>query len=179
MLFMQRNLAIVSQAVYSCAQALPALPACHGSWLQVSCTNDNCSQMRKKMTISKGKTVAITYTLTLDNGETVDSNVDTEPLTFTQGSNEIIPGLENALEGKKTGDTFKVSVQPEDGYGVLSDEAFIDVPKEHLPPEAREIGAQLTAVGPEGQELYGVVIEMVEEIAKLDFNHPLAGEVLH
>ncbi len=131
------------------------------------------------MTISKGNTVAITYTLTLDNGETVDSNVGAKPLTFTQGSNEIISGLENALEGRKAGDTFKVSIQPEDGYGVFSDEAFIDVPKEHLPPEAQEIGAQLTAVGPEGQELYGVVIEMVEEMAKLDFNHPLAGQVLH
>lgn len=131
------------------------------------------------MTISKGNTVAITYTLTLDNGETVDSNVDAEPLTFTQGSNQIIPGLESALEGRKTGDTFKVSVQPEDGYGIFSDEAFIDVPKAHLPPEAQEIGAQLTAVGPEGQELYGVVIEMAEEMAKLDFNHPLAGQVLH
>jgi len=98
------------------------------------------------MTISKGKTVAITYTLTLDNGETIDSNVDAEPLTFTLGANEIIPGLENAVEGKKIGDTFKVSVQPEDGYGVLSEEAFIEVPKEHLPPEAWTIGAQLTAV---------------------------------
>ncbi|MBV5317306.1 MAG: FKBP-type peptidyl-prolyl cis-trans isomerase [Desulfobulbaceae bacterium] len=131
------------------------------------------------MTIIAGKTVSISYTLTLNNGEMIDSNIETEPLTFTQGSNEIIPGLENALLGRKVGDTFQVSVQPENGYGVVSDEAFIEVPKEHLPPEAREIGAQLTAVGPEGQELYGVVIEMVEEMAKLDFNHPLAGEVLH
>ena len=131
------------------------------------------------MTISAGKTVSITYTLTLNNGETIDSNIETEPLTFTQGSNQVIPGLENAVEGRKAGETFQVSVQPEDGYGVVSDEAFIEVPKEHLPPEAWEIGAQLTAVGPEGQELYGVVIELVEEIAKLDFNHPLAGEVLH
>jgi len=131
------------------------------------------------MTIDEGKTVSITYTLTLDNGETIDSNVEGEPLTFTQGSNEIIPGLEKALAGKQAGETFQVSVQPEDGYGVVSEEAFIEVPKEHLPPEARKIGAELTAVGPEGQELYGVVIEMAEEMAKLDFNHPLAGEVLH
>ena len=131
------------------------------------------------MTITKGKTVALTYTLTLDNGETIDSNVDGELLTLTIGANEIIPGLENALEGRKAGDTFQVSVQPEEGYGVVSEEAFIEVPKEHLPPEAWEIGAQLTAVGPEGQELYGVVIELGEEKAKLDFNHPLAGQVLN
>lgn len=131
------------------------------------------------MMIEEGKTVSITYTLTLDNGETIDSNVEGEPLTFTQGSNEIIPGLEKALVGRQAGETFQVSIQPEDGYGVVSEEAFIEVPKEHLPPEAREIGAELTAVGPEGQELYGVVIEMAEELVRLDFNHPLAGEVLH
>ena len=105
--------------------------------------------------------------------------MNAEPLTFTQESNEIIPGLEKALDGRKVGETFQVSVPPEEGYGVVSMEAFIEVPKEHLPPEAREIGAQLTAAGPEGEELYGVVIEMAEEIVKLDFNHPLAGEVLH
>jgi len=131
------------------------------------------------MTIIAGKTVSISYTLTLNNGEMIDSNIETEPLTFTQGSNEIIPGLETALLGRKVGDTFQVSVQPEDGYGVVSDEAFIEVPKEHLPPEATEIGAQLTAVGPEGQELYGVIIAIEGTTAKLDFNHPLAGEVLH
>lgn len=131
------------------------------------------------MTISAGKTVAITYTLTLDNGETVDSNVDAEPLTFTQGMQQLIPGLERALEGRKAGESFRVSVPPEDGYGTVSEDAFIEVPKEHLPPEAREIGAVITAVGPEGQELQGVVAELAEKTATVDFNDPLAGQVLH
>jgi len=131
------------------------------------------------MTISAGKTVSISYTLTLDNGETIDSNIEAEPLTFIQGSNQIIPGLENALEGRRVGEIFQVSVPPEEGYGVVSEEAFIEVPMAHLPPEAQEIGAQLTAVGPEGQELYGVIIAIEGTTAKLDFNHPLAGEVLH
>ena len=131
------------------------------------------------MTISKGNTVAITYTLTLDNGEIIESAAKAEPITFTQGANQIIPGLEKALEGRRAGETVQVSVQPEDGYGTISDEAFIEVPKEHLPPDAREIGAQITAVGPEGQELQGVVIELAEQIVTIDFNHPLAGQVLH
>jgi FKBP-type peptidyl-prolyl cis-trans isomerase 2 len=131
------------------------------------------------MTISDGKTVSISYTLTLDNGETLDSNMDAEPLTFTQGMNQLIPGLERALAGRRAGETFRVNVQPEDGYGTVSEEALIEVPLEHLPPDAHEIGAQLTAVGPEGQELQGMVVELAETTATIDFNHLLAGQVLH
>lgn len=131
------------------------------------------------MIISQGRTVAITYTLTLDNGEAVDSNVGGEPLTYTQGEEQLIFGLEQALEGKRAGDCLKVSIQPEDGYGAISEDALIEVPLAHIPEEAREPGAVLTAVGPEGQELQGVVTAIGEAIATLDFNHPLAGEVLH
>lgn len=131
------------------------------------------------MTISKGKNVAITYTLTLDNGEVVDSSSDAEPLTFTFGMHQLIPGLEAALEGRSAGETFRVSVPPEEAYGPVSENAFIPVPKEHLPPEALQIGAQITAVGPQEQELQGIVVELTETTATVDFNDPLAGETLH
>ncbi len=71
------------------------------------------------MIISEGKTVAITYTLTLDNGETVDTNVGAEPLTYTQGEEQLIFGLEQALIGKKAGDTLKVSVPPRTVMGLF------------------------------------------------------------
>jgi len=131
------------------------------------------------MIISEGKTVAITYTLRLDSGETVDSNVGQEPLVYTHGEEQLIFGLEQALIGKQAGDSLKVSVSPEDGYGAVSDDALLEVPIDHLPEEARETGAVLTAVGPEGQELQGVVTGIGETTATLDFNHPLAGEMLH
>ncbi len=131
------------------------------------------------MTINQGKTVAITYTLTLDNGQVVDSNVDDAPLSYVHGEEQLIFGLEQALEGKKTGDTLKVSIQPEDGYGVISEDAYIEVPVEHLPPEGRQPGAMITAVGPQGQELEGMVTTIEDATALVDFNHPLAGEVLH
>ena len=131
------------------------------------------------MTTSAGKTFALTYTLTLDNGTLIDSNMDAEPLIFTQGEHELIFGLETSLEGRQAGERFRVSVPPEDGYGVISADAFIKVPTEHLPPDARQVGAQITAVGPEGQELQGLVVELAETAATVDFNHPLAGKVLH
>lgn len=131
------------------------------------------------MTITDGKTVAITYTLRLDNGEVVDSNVDQEPLTYVQGDEQLIFGLEQALEGKQAGDSLQVSISPEDGYGVLSEDALIDIPLDHLPEDGRQPGSVITAVGPEGQELEGMVSAIHEQTATIDFNHPLAGQVLH
>jgi FKBP-type peptidyl-prolyl cis-trans isomerase 2 len=131
------------------------------------------------MTITDGKTVAISYTLTLDNGEVVDTNVDQEPLTYVQGDEQLIFGLEQALVGKKAGDTLQVSVTPEEGYGPISEDALIDIPLEQLPEDGRQPGAVITAVGPEGQELEGMVTAIHAERATIDFNHPLAGQVLH
>jgi FKBP-type peptidyl-prolyl cis-trans isomerase 2 len=131
------------------------------------------------MTITQGKTVAITYTLTLENGQVVDSNVDQEPLTYIQGEEQLIFGLEQALEGKQSGETLQVSIPPEEAYGPISTDAYIDVPLEQLPEEGRQPGAVITAVGPQGQELEGVVTTIQEQTATVDFNHPLAGQMLH
>lgn len=131
------------------------------------------------MIVSQGKSVSISYTLTLDKGTVIDSSTEAEPLTYTHGEEMLIAGLEQALEGMRKGESKTVSVQPEDGYGQIVEEAFIQVPLDHLPEDAREVGAQLTAVGPEGQELRGSVASLKEQTATIDFNHPLAGEVLH
>jgi FKBP-type peptidyl-prolyl cis-trans isomerase SlyD len=131
------------------------------------------------MIISQGKSVAITYTLTLDTGETVDSNVDGQPLCYIHGSEEIIAGLEQALEGRRAGETLQLSVEPENGYGLVTEDAHIEVPLNHLPEDAREVGAVLTAVGPQGQELQGVITNITDAMVTIDFNHPLAGEILH
>ena len=131
------------------------------------------------MNISDGKTVAITYTLTLDSGETIDSNAGAEPLVYTHGEEQLIFGLEQALAGKQAGESFKVSIQPEDAYGTISEDAFIEIPLDHLPDDGRIVGARMTAVGPEEQELHGVVTALGETTATMDFNHPLAGRVLH
>ncbi|MCL2789478.1 MAG: peptidylprolyl isomerase [Desulfobulbus sp.] len=137
------------------------------------------SSIEDIMIISQGSTVTITYTLTLESGETVESSTDGEPLTYTHGEEQLLAGLEQALAGKKAGDSFRVSIQPEDGYGAASQDALIEVPLSHVPEEARQSGSVLTAVGPQGEELQGVVSAIGETTATVDFNHPLAGQVLH
>ncbi|WP_456386335.1 FKBP-type peptidyl-prolyl cis-trans isomerase [Desulfolithobacter sp.] len=131
------------------------------------------------MNISEGKQVSIEYTVTLDTSETIDTNVGQEPLTYTQGAGEIIPGLEKAVEGMTAGESMTTTIDPEDAYGPTNPEALVEVPRDHLPPEAWEVGAQLRAEGPDGQTVEGVVAELRDETAIVDFNHPLAGKTLH
>jgi len=131
------------------------------------------------MTITTGKTVSIEYTLTLENNEVIDTNVGNEPLTYVQGSNQIIPGLENAMDGMKVGETKQVTVEPEEGYGPVIDEAIVEVDKEQLPEGACEVDAMVQAQGPDGQILRGQVTKVEGDKAVIDFNHPLAGKKLY
>ncbi|MCB0328053.1 MAG: FKBP-type peptidyl-prolyl cis-trans isomerase [Bdellovibrionales bacterium] len=131
------------------------------------------------MTITEGSVVSFEYTLTDDAGNTIDTNVGGNPLEYTHGSGQIVIGLEKELEGLNKGDSKKVTVSPEEGYGVVEPKAFIDVPKEKVPTEAHNVGNAIQAVGQDGQPIMAVVSEVKEDAITLDFNHPLAGKNLH
>jgi len=131
------------------------------------------------MEIAKGSKVAIEYTLTLGDEQVVDSNVGGQPLQYTHGEGHIIPGLENALVGKKQGDNLSVTVAPEQGYGPVHQEAIVEVKLEQLPEEAQQVGMKVQGQTPEGQMVQAEVVELREGTAILDFNHPLAGKQLH
>ena len=130
------------------------------------------------MTIAEGKTVSIEYTLTLEDKEVIDTNVGGDPLTYVHGSNQIIPGLEKAMEGMQVGETRNVTVEPEEGYGQTVQEAVVEVQKEQLPPEVFKIGAQVQGQAQEGQVVRGQVTGIDGDTATIDFNHPLAGKTL-
>ncbi|GJL55924.1 MAG: peptidyl-prolyl cis-trans isomerase [Nitrospirales bacterium] len=131
------------------------------------------------MTVSDGKTVSMEYTLTLENKDIVDTNVGREPLKFTQGSHQIIPGLETALEGMKKGESKQVTVEAKDAYGEPRPEAIQEVPIDKIPPEARKVGATLQGKNAQGGVVHPRVKEVKEQVVVLDFNHPLAGKTLN
>ncbi len=131
------------------------------------------------MKITDGCTVTIDYTMTIDGGEIVDTTQDTDPLTYTQGEGEIIAGLERMLLGLEKGGSLDIDVAAAESFGESDPEALIEIPKTDLPPEAMEIGAQLQGQGPQGQAIEGSVVEVRENSAVVDFNHPLAGKTLH
>jgi len=130
------------------------------------------------ISISDGKTISMEYTLTLEDKKVLDTNVGGQPLNFTQGSHQIIPGLESALEGMKVGESKQVTVAPELGYGPINPQAVQEVPIENIPEEARKVGAQLQGKDAQGRIVNPRVAEVKEQVVVLDFNHPLAGKEL-
>ena len=128
--------------------------------------------------IEDGSKVSIEYTLTLDDGSTADTNVGGEPLVYNQGQQEILPALEEALVGLAAGDTKKVMLTAEEGYGLVDSDGFQDVEADIVPEDARTVGTMLVASDPEGNQQPIRVHEVADDKIVLDFNHPLAGEAL-
>jgi len=128
--------------------------------------------------IQAGSLVAFDYTLTDETGKVIDSSQGKEPIHYVHGKGQIIPGLEKELTGMSVGSEKKVTVKPEEAYGQVNPQAFQEVPKDKLPPEALKVGTVLTARGPNGQSVPVRVHEIKENTVVMDFNHPLAGKTL-
>ncbi len=128
--------------------------------------------------VKDGSVVSLQYTLSGVDGKLIESNKGKEPLKFTQGQQQIIPGLEKGLAGMKVGESKRVTVKPDEGYGPVRKEAFQEFPKEKIPPEGLKVGAVLTARGPQGQAVPVRVHEIKEKSVVVDMNHPMAGKTL-
>jgi len=126
-----------------------------------------------------GDTVSVHYSGRLSDGTEFDSSAGRDPLEFTLGAGNIIPGLEAGIIGMAVGDKATVNVKAEDAYGPHRAEGVQDVPRSALPPEANpEVGGLLRAVTPDGEKLNLVVTAVNEETLTVDGNHPLAGKDL-
>lgn len=119
------------------------------------------------------------YTLTNDSGEVLDSSNGREPLAYLHGAGNIVPGLEKAMEGKSTGDSFKVDVDPAEGYGERQDGLIQVVPRDAFQGvEKVEPGMQFQAQSNQG--VMSVTVTKVDDNqVTVDGNHPLAGQTLH
>lgn len=132
--------------------------------------------------IQEGSIVSIEYTLTGDDGKVIDSSVGKEPLTYIHGAGQIVKGLERELNGLKVGDQKKVSIKPEDGYGMPNEKAVQEIPREKLPADAlKELkdGQTLVMKAPDGRTIPLKVAKVNEKTVVVDLNHPLAGKTLH
>ncbi|UCC57318.1 MAG: peptidylprolyl isomerase [Gammaproteobacteria bacterium] len=131
------------------------------------------------MQIDKHSVVTLHYTLKDNDGNILDESSDGS-FCYLHGENNIIPGLENALTGKVTGDELSVSVPPEEAYGLHDAERTQSVPRHMFPTEQTiEPGMQFHAEGPEGQSLLVTVVKADDDTVTVDGNHPLAGVQLN
>lgn len=132
------------------------------------------------MSIAKdGDTVKVHYTGKLENGEVFDTSEEREPLEFTLGQGQLIPGFENAVVGMNVGDSTKVDIPSTEAYGEKREDMVINVPKDQLPADVEpEVGMQLQVNQPNGQPVPVRVTDISETELTLDANHPLAGKDL-
>ncbi|MGA2500418.1 MAG: peptidylprolyl isomerase [Tepidisphaeraceae bacterium] len=131
------------------------------------------------MQIAKDSVVAIDYTLTDDTGRILDTSKDREPLSYLHGQGHIIPGLEAALDGKAAGDEVKVTIPPEQAYGLRDERMIQNVPGSAFSGVAQiQPGMQFQANTPGGPRVVTVVGVEGDQV-RIDANHPLAGIALN
>ncbi|SHH93181.1 FKBP-type peptidyl-prolyl cis-trans isomerase [Marivita hallyeonensis] len=129
--------------------------------------------------VKTGDTVSIHYTGTLADGATFDSSEGRDPLEFTVGAGQIIPGLDEAIPGMAVGDKKVVDVSADQAYGQPDPNARQAVPRAEIPADIPlEPGTQLQMQTPTGQVVPVMVAEVSETEVTLDANHPLAGKDL-
>lgn len=127
----------------------------------------------------QGDTVKVHYTGKLDDGTVFDSSLNREPLEFSIGSGQIIPGFELAVVGMAPGDAKTESIPSENAYGPHRQEMVLQVERQQLPDDIPVgVGQQLQIRQQEGQTIPVIITEVTDAKVTLDANHPLAGENL-
>jgi len=127
-----------------------------------------------------GDTVKIHYTGTLDDGTQFDSSAGRDPLQFTLGTGQVIPGFDKAVEGMTVGDSKQVNIPAEDAYGPRREQMVQDVPRSALPNDLDPVeGMALQAKGQDGQVINLTVTDVKDDSITVDGNHPLAGKALN
>lgn len=140
------------------------------------------------MKISTNKFVALSYDLNVGEGEErelMERATAETPLEFIFGTNSMLEAFERNLDGLAEGDSFDFVLSPEEAYGEYDDEAVVDLPRNIFEQDGvlnEEVifeGNTVPMMDTNGNRLNGSVVEVKEDVVKMDFNHPLAGETLN
>lgn len=129
--------------------------------------------------VADGKVVTFHYKLTNDAGDEIESSRGDEPLAYLHGAQNIVPGLETALEGKEPGDSLEVEVEPAQGYGEKTGQ-MMNIPRDSFPEEMTpQPGMGFPAqISDEDMAMLWVVNVGADQV-QVTMDHPLAGETLH
>jgi len=126
-----------------------------------------------------GDHVRVRLTGRLDDGTIFATAGEAEPIEFTLGTNDVLPAIEDALEGMEPGETKTVFIPSDEAFGPWREELVEEIPRESLPQELDvEVGQQLQVSQPGMDPMIVSVIESSDYSVTIDANHPLAGEDL-
>ncbi len=131
------------------------------------------------MKIGHDRVVAIQYTIRNEDGVVIDSSEGREPLTYLHGYQQIVPGVENAIDGLEEGTALSLTVEPSDAYGERDPKAILVMPRSSFPDdEDLEPGTMFRAYRPDGKPFIFSVMQVSDDRVVVDANHPLAGQRL-
>ncbi len=129
--------------------------------------------------VKENDTVKVHYTGKLADGQVFDSSEGKEPIEFTLGQGQLIPGFEKGLIDMKINEKKTINIPKDEAYGEPREELVQEVEKSQLPEEIKpEVGMGLVSKTPDGREMNLVVAEVKDETIVVDGNHPLAGKDL-
>ncbi len=126
--------------------------------------------------IRDGLVVSLAYTLTVE-GEVVEEASKNDPLDYLHGADDILPGLERELTGKKIGERIVVTLQPEDAYGDYDEDDYEAVERSDFPTDI-EPGIEIVLEDDDGYLFEATIKEITSDVVILDFNPALAGKVV-
>ena len=124
-------------------------------------------------------TVKVHYTGKFEDGTVFDTSADRDPLEFTIGRGQLIPGFEQAVIGMSPGESKTVNIPADEAYGQHNAEMLTEVDRSQFPADLNpEVCQQLQLNRPDGQTVVVTVASVSESTVTLDANHPLAGKDL-
>jgi peptidylprolyl isomerase len=126
----------------------------------------------------QGDTVHVHYKGSLEDGTVFDSSEGNDPISFTIGSGEVIPGFENAIIGMSVGDHKTEHIPPPNAYGERRDDLVFSVERSQMPEGDVNVGDMLSVGFPDGRNAAVQIADIGEDTVMLDANHPLAGKTL-
>ena len=125
--------------------------------------------------VTVNSTVKVHYTGKLADGEVFDTSDGKEPIEFTLGQGQLIPGFEKGLIDMKLNEKKTINMTKDDAYGEVNETLIQEVKKTDLPQDMEpKVGMGLVSKSPDGQEINLMVVEVKEETIVIDGNHPLA-----
>lgn len=132
--------------------------------------------MTELLNIGEGTQVTLHFSLTLENGDTIDSNFGAEAPTFVFGDGNLMEGFEEVLVGLQAGDKKAFTIPPEKGFGQPNPGNIQNVNRASFDDDMTlSEGLVVTFADPSGGEIHGVVKSFNDDVVEVDFNHPLSG----
>ncbi len=130
------------------------------------------------MKVEKDKIVTVHYTGKFpDSEEVFDSSEGRDPMSFLVGHKNMIEGFERELMGAELEEKREFTLTPEDAYGHRNEEAIQEMPRDQFPEEL-EVGMMFQAQSDNGPMQF-MIHEIKDDLVAIDFNHPMAGKILH